>query len=87
MEGRAATGWFYVDYQDSEKVYISSPANISDANWTTTINLVKQKQVECLCCADGDVEFVAKLPHTGYCVTNRDIVSLTVDVYNNSAQE
>ena len=45
---------------------------------------VKRKQVGCLCCAAGGVEFVAKLPCTGYCVTNGDVIPLTVDVQNNS---
>jgi hypothetical protein len=32
------------------------------------------------------VEFVAKLPRTGFCVTNRDEIPLTVDVENNSTR-
>ena len=36
--------------------------------------------------AAGDVEFVAKLPRTGYCITNDDVIPLTVDVQNNSTR-
>jgi nitric oxide synthase oxygenase domain/subunit len=32
------------------------------------------------------VEFVAKLPRTGFCVTNCDVIPLTVDVENNSTR-
>ena len=87
VEGRAVTGRSYVDYEDSIKVYITNPANrISDASWITPVSLVKRKQVGFLCCAAGDIEFVAKLPRTGYDVTNDDVLSLAVDVQNNSTR-
>jgi hypothetical protein len=60
--------------------------SISGGNWATPIRQVKRKQVGCLCCAAGNVEFVAKLPRTGFCVTNRDVIPLTVDVENNSTR-
>ena len=86
VEGHAVTGQSYIDHQDSVKINITSLANISDGNWTTPVSIVKQKQVGCLCYATGSVEFVAKLPRTAYCVANHDIISLTVDVQNNSAR-
>ena len=60
--------------------------SISDGNRATPIRQVKRKQVGCLCCAAGNVEFVAKLPRTGFCVTNRDVIPLTVDIENNSTR-
>ena len=39
--------------------------------------IVKRKQVECFCCAAGTVEFVAKLPGSGYCVVNDDVLATT----------
>ena len=72
------------DYKDSATVYILQRTNISEANLTTPISVVKRKQLGCRCCAAGNVEFVAKLPRTGYCVTNRDTIPLVVDVQNNS---
>ena len=87
VEGRAVTGRSYVDYEDSIKVYVTNPANrISDARWITPVSLVKRKQVGFLCCAAGDIEFIAKLPRTGYDVTNDDVLSLAVDVQNNSTR-
>ena len=50
------------------------------------VQQVKRKQVGCLCCAAGDVEFVVQLPRTGYCVTNGDIIPLSVNVQNNSTR-
>ena len=47
---------------------------------------MKRKQVGCLFCAAGDVEFIAKLPRTGYCVTNGDVIPLSVNVQNNSTR-
>ena len=87
VEGRAVTGRFYVDYEDSTKVYISRPTTIIEANqWAFPVSLVKRKQVGCLCCAAGNVEFVAKLPRTGYCVTNLDTIPLVVNIQNNSTR-
>ena len=60
--------------------------SISGGNQATPIRQVKRKQVGCLCCAAGNVEFVAKLPRTGFCVTNGDVIPLTVDVENSSTR-
>ena len=86
IKARAVTGLFRCDYKDSATVYISRLTSIGDAKWTTPLSLVKRKQVGCLCCAAGNVEFVAKLPRTGYCVTNRDRIPLMVNVQNNSTR-
>ena len=67
------------DYEDSATVYVLQQASISESNLTTSISVVKRKQLGYLCCAAGNVEFVAKLPRTGYCVTNRDTIPLVVD--------
>ena len=42
VEGHAVTGRSYVDYQDSVKVYITNPANTSDANWTTPVSVYSE---------------------------------------------
>ena len=48
---------------------------------------MNRKEVGYLCCAAGKVEFVAKLPRTGYnCATNDDVIPLTVDVENSSTR-
>ena len=86
IKARAANRWVPLisDYKDSVTVYILQRTSISEANLTTPISVVKRKQLGCLCCAAGTVEFVAKLPRTGYCITNRDTIPLVVDVQNNS---
>ena len=60
---------------------VSAPIVISPS-----VQHVKWKQVGGLFCTAGDVEFVAKLPRTGYCVTNGDVIPLAVDVQNNSTR-
>ena len=68
----------------SAKILILQLTNCSGANQAVPVQKVKRKQVGCLCRAAGDVEFIVKLPCTGYCVTNRDLIPLTIDVQNNS---
>ena len=84
IEARAVTGKFYVDYQDSVKINITRLTSINDANLATPVSLVKREQLGCLCVAAGNVEFVTTLPRTGYCVTNHDVIPLSVSVQNNS---
>ena len=84
IEARVVTGAFRFDHTASMPIIISRL--ISIGNWATPIQQVKQMQVGCLCCVAGDVEFVVKLPRTGYCVTNSDVIPLTVDVQNDSTK-
>jgi hypothetical protein len=86
LEARAVTGAFRFDHKASAPIYIMRLTSISGGNRATPVRQVKRKQVGCLCCAAGNVEFVAKLPRTGFCVTNRDVIPLTVDVENNSTR-
>ena len=86
IEAHAVNRLFLNACKDSATVYILRLASISEANLTTPISVTKRKQVGCLCCAAGNVEFVAKLPRTGYCVTNRDTIPLMVNVQNNSTR-
>ena len=86
IEGRVYTGAMRFDHKASAPIFITRLTGISGANQVAPVREVKRKQVGCLCCAAGDVEFVAKLPHTGYCVTNGDVIPLTVDVQNNSTR-
>ena len=86
IEAHAVTGALRFDYKASLPIIISRLTSINEGNWAKPVRLVKQKQVGCLCCVAGDVEFVAKLPRTGYCVTNNDVIPLTVDVQNNSTR-
>ena len=75
-----------LDHKALTPITITRPTSISGANLVKPIRQVKRKQVGCLCCAAGDVEFIAKLPRTGYCVTNGDVIPLTVDVQNSSSR-
>jgi hypothetical protein len=86
LEARAVTGAFRFDHKASAPIFIMRLISISGGNWATPIRQVKRKQVGCLCCAAGNVESVAKLPRTGFCVTNRDVIPLTVDVENDSTR-
>ena len=85
LEARAVTGAFRFDHKASAHIVIMRLMSINGEQMTP-VRQVKRKQVGCLCCAAGDVEFVVKLPRTGYCVTNRDIIPLMVDVLNNSTR-
>lgn len=89
IEARAvSTGALQFDRKTSSEILIAQLISINGANQAAPVRQVKQKQVGCLriCCAAGNVEFVAKLPHTGYCVTNQDVIPLMVDVQNNSTR-
>ena len=86
LEAYAITEAFRFDHKTSAPIFIMRLMSISDGNRATPVRLVKRKEVGCLCCAAGNVEFVAKLPHTRFSVTNRDMIPLTVDVENNSAR-
>ena len=86
IEARAVTGLFQFDHKASAPIFVTRLTSISGGNRATPVSLVKRKQVGCLCCAAGNVEFVAKLPRTGFCVTNRDVIPLTVNVENNSTR-
>ena len=86
IEGRAVTGVFQFDHKASIPIFISRLTSISGPNQVKPVREVKRKQVGCLCCAAGDVEFIAKLPRTGFCVTNGDVIPLSVDVQNNSTR-
>ena len=83
LKARAVTGTFRFDHKASVPIFIMRLTSISCGNQTKPIRQVKRKQVGCLCYAAGNVEFVAKLPRTGFCVTNGDVIPLTVDVENN----
>ena len=86
VEGRAVTGAFRFDHKASAPIFITRLTSISGPNQVIPVQEVKRKQVGCLCCAAGDVEFVAKLPRTGFCVTNCDVIPLMVNVQNNSTR-
>ena len=86
VEGRAITGAFRSDHVATAPIIIIRLTSISGQNEVKPVREVERKQVGCLCCAAGDVEFVAKLPRTGFCVTNGDVIPLTVDVQNNSSR-
>ena len=84
IEACAITGMMHFDHKVSAPIVISPLINIGIRS--TSVQHVKRKQVGGLFCTAGDVEFVAKLPRTGYCVTNGDVIPLAVDVQNNSTR-
>ena len=88
IAARAVTGAFRFDHKVSTEILILRLTSCSATNHMAPVQEVKRKQVGCLCCAAGDVEFVAKLPRTGFCVTksNGDVIPLTVNVQNNSTR-
>ena len=88
VEACAVTGAFQHDLKTSAEFLVSQMTciSVSGANQAAPVRQVKRKEVGCLCCTAGDVEFVAKLPRSGYCVTNQDVIPLTVDVQNNSTR-
>ena len=86
IEGRAVTGAFRFDHKASTPICILRLTGISGPNEVKSAREVKRKQVGCLCCIAGVVAFIAKLPRTGYCVTNGDVIPLTVDIQNNSTR-
>ena len=84
IEASVITGAMQFNHKVSVPIVITPLVNIGIRS--TPVQHVKRKQVGYLFCASGDVEFVAKLPRTGYCVTNGDVIPLAVNVQNNSTR-
>ena len=87
IKAYAVTGAFQFHHKVSTEIFISRLTSCSETSLMAPVREVRRKEVGCLCCAAGDVEFIAKLPRTGYCVTpDGDKIPLTVDVQNNSTR-
>ena len=48
------------------------------------VRQVERRQIGCLCCYAGNVEFITKVPRTGYHVADK--IPLTVDIENSSTK-
>ena len=80
----AVAGLFRFNDRTTAEIIIQREATIRRET-QVPVRQARQGQVGCLCCYAGNVEFVAKVPRTGYRVADK--IPLTVDVENNSTKE
>ena len=83
--GRIGTGLFRFDRRINVPIQVSQIIDINQAQYLTPIRQAKHKQVGCLCCASGDIEFTVQAPRTGFCI-NGDSIPLSVTVENGSGR-
>ena len=83
LEGVGVTGLFRFDDKTAAEIVIQRETSIRGQT-QAPVRQVKRGQVGCLCCYAGNVEFIAKVPRTGYCVADK--IPLTVDVENSSTK-
>ena len=84
IEGIGVTGLLRFDDRTAAEIVIQRATSIRGET-QAPVRQVKRGQVGCLCCAAGNVEFIAKVPRTGYCVADK--IPLTVDIENSSSKE
>ena len=83
--GRIGTGLFRFDQRINAPIQVCQILNVNQPQYLTPVRQVKQKQVGCLFCVSGNVEFTVNIPRTGFCI-NRDRIPLSVVVENGSGR-
>ena len=79
--GRIGTGLFRFDQRINAPIQVCQILDINQPQYLSPVRQMKQKQVGCLCCVSGNVEFTVNVPRTGFCI-NRDRIPLSVVVEN-----
>ena len=83
--GRIGTGLFHVDHRVNIPVQVCKTVDINLPQFLIPVHQTKHKQVGCLCCVSGNIEFTIDIPRTGFCISG-DCVSLSVMVENGSGR-
>ena len=79
--GRIGTGLFRFDRRISAPIQVRQIVDINQPQVLAPFRHVQVKQVGCLCCVSGNIEFTVELPRTGFCI-NGDRIPLLVTVEN-----
>ena len=79
--GRIGTGLFRFDRRTNAPFQVCQIVDINQSDFLAPVRQAKVKQVGCLCCVSGNIEFTAELPRTGFCI-NGDRIPLSVTVEN-----
>ena len=83
--GRIGTGLFKFDRRINVPIQVCQIVDINQPQLLAPIRQSQHKQVGCLCCASGNIEFTIQLPRSGFCI-NGDRVPLSVAVENGSGR-
>ena len=59
--------------------------DINQPHFLIPVQQTQHKQVGCLCCVSGNIEFTVNIPRTGFCI-NGDSIPLSVTVENGSGR-
>ena len=83
--GRIGTGLFKFDRRINFPIQVCQVIDINQPQLLAPIRQSQHKQVGCLCCVSGNIEFTVNLPRTGFCI-NGDRILLSVTVENGSGR-
>ena len=79
--GRIGTGLFRFDRRINAPIQVCQVVDVNQPQVLSPVRQVQHKQVGCLCCASGNIEFTVELPRTGFCI-NGGRIPLSVMVEN-----
>ena len=79
--GRIGTGIFRNDHRINALIQVCQVIDINQPQLLAPVRQAQHKQVGCLCCVSGNIEFTVSLPRTGFCI-NGDPVAVSVAVEN-----
>ena len=79
--GRIGTGLFRFDRRINVPIQVCQIVDINQPQVLAPFRQMQVKQVGCLCCVSGSIEFTVELPRTGFCI-NGDHIPLSVTVEN-----
>ena len=83
--GRIGTGLFRFDRRINAPIQVCQIIDINQPQLLAPVRQAQHKQVGCLCCVSGNIEFTISLPRTGFCI-NGDHIPLFVEVVNGSGR-
>ena len=83
--GRIGTGLFRFDRRINAPIQVCQVIDINQPQVLSPVRQVQHKQVGCLCCVSGNIEFTVELPRTGFCI-NGGRIPLSVMIENGSGR-
>lgn len=81
--GYIQTGFIQFDQRINVPLQIRQVLNINQPRFLAPIRETHNRQIYCLCCMSGNVEYTVVLPRRGFCI-NGECVPLSVTVNNRS---
>ena len=85
VTGHIGTGLFKFDRRINVPIQICQIININKPQLLAPVRQTVNKQIGCLCCVSGHIDFTINLPRSGFCI-NGDRVPLSVAVENGSGR-